>query len=317
MMTTGDRTHETARRIGACLEQLRDTNVGLKVRTADGGVTALRASIADGLWQARAACPRPLSPIRTVHHLACTGGTLFAKCLSALPNVRLLSEVDPLSDLVFDAERPAFAPTDLVTLLKQTPGGRDPALIAELFRAQIELLHRNASRAGRHLVIRDHAHSHFCMGASVPVRPRLIDLLPVGVPVRSLITVRHPVDSFTSLMQNGWVLFEPASFETYCERYHAFLDAYRGIPMVRYEEFIMDPVPVMRQIATVLELRPADEFVDLFSVFKVTGDSGRSGDLIGPRERHAAAAELERCFRGVTVYQDLLSRLGYEPESDE
>ena len=35
--------------------------------------------------------------IRTIHHLACTGGTLISKCLGSMPDVALISEVNPLN----------------------------------------------------------------------------------------------------------------------------------------------------------------------------------------------------------------------------
>jgi len=40
---------------------------------------------------------RPL--IHTLHHLACTGGTVLSKCLAAMPRVALVSEVNPLNRL--------------------------------------------------------------------------------------------------------------------------------------------------------------------------------------------------------------------------
>ena len=33
--------------------------------------------------------------LRTIHHLACTGGTVISKCLAAMPDVALISEVNP------------------------------------------------------------------------------------------------------------------------------------------------------------------------------------------------------------------------------
>lgn len=250
-------------------------------------------------------------PVRTLHHFACTGGTLFAKCLSSMPNVRLLSEVDPLSDLGFDPERPAFAPTDLVTLLKQSTDGRDPALIARLFERQVAVLHDDAVRAGRHLVIRDHAHSHYCTGDAIPDRPTLRELLPADVGVRSIVTVREPVDSFASLRGNGWVGFAPGDFETYCERYHRFLDDCAGVPIVRYEDFVTEPGRWMRTITGHLELPFFEGFGDVFAHFRITGDSGRTGDVIGPRPRQPEARRLAERHADLPVHAALRARMGY------
>jgi len=61
-------------------------------------------------------------PLRTAAHFACSGGTLISKCIAALPNVQLLSEVDPLSSYVAPGAN-GFTPTDLVALLRQSSRG--------------------------------------------------------------------------------------------------------------------------------------------------------------------------------------------------
>ncbi len=43
-------------------------------------------------------------PIRIIQHLSCTGGTLISKFLAAMPNVVLLNEVNPLSQLHLDPQ---------------------------------------------------------------------------------------------------------------------------------------------------------------------------------------------------------------------
>ena len=53
-------------------------------------------------------------PIRMIHHLACTGGTLITKCLACVPNVHVLSEVDPLTTLAQAGGK--FTPGDLMRL---------------------------------------------------------------------------------------------------------------------------------------------------------------------------------------------------------
>lgn len=56
-----------------------------------------------------------VSPIRTIHHMACTGGTVFSKCLAVMPNVALLSEVNPLNRY-----GSAFEPTNPLLLLERS-----------------------------------------------------------------------------------------------------------------------------------------------------------------------------------------------------
>ena len=271
------------------------------------GATANAGAIAGASASAR-------EPLRTLHHFACTGGTLISKCIAALPNVQLLSEVDPLS--TYEAPGAGdFSPTDIVALLRHSTRGASPELIAELFRAQMRVLHRDAVRQGLRLVVRDHAHSHFCHGTAVAERPNLRQLMPAGVPLLSLVTVRHPLDSFASLSARDWAHFEPRTVDAYCRRYLTFLDSYAGIPVLRYEDFVAAPQPAMQRLCEILDLRYEPHFAELFSGFRISGDSGRSGDAIVARPSLPAAVALEAEARSSDAYRALVLRLGYGLEA--
>jgi hypothetical protein len=249
-------------------------------------------------------------PLRTLHHFACTGGTLIAKCIAALPNVQLLSEVDPLSRYLADGA-PRFVPTDMVALLRQSSRGADQGLVIELFQAQMRVLHADATRRGWALVVRDHAHSHFCEGADVPERPGLRQLMPPELPVLSLLTVRHPLDSLASLAANDWLHFEPRSVDEYSGRYHRFLDHHAGVPVLRYEDFVVAPEPAMQRICQTLQLGFQPRFAELFAGFGLSGDSGRSGATIAPRPSQPRAVALEAEAARSEAYRTLVARLGY------
>lgn len=254
-------------------------------------------------------------PIRTVHHFACTGGTLISKCLAAMPNIQLISEVDPLSTPQKQSGKPLFAPTDIATLARQSTRGTSQGLIIEFFLSSLSLLYSETTLAGQRLILRDHSHSHFCTGAAVPERPSLRALVVSRFPVLSIITVRHPLDSYMSLRTNNWVQFSPSSFDEYCNRYIAFLECYQDVPVVRYEDFVGAPQDVMKTICRLLDIPFSDQFIELFDVFDLTGDSGRRGAAIEPRHRRSVddstADELGRSFS----YRNLLDRLNY-PEDE-
>jgi hypothetical protein len=250
-------------------------------------------------------------PIRLVHHFACTGGTLFCKCLAAMPNVQLLSEVDPLSTMLEQPNKPRFAATDMVTLMRQSTRGAKPEQIIELFLNNLEIIQSDAVAQGQRLIVRDHAHSHFCFGGEILVRPSLRAMVASRFPIRSVVTVRHPLDSFLSLEENGWVTFWPPTFDEYCERYIAFLDAYEGVPVVKYESFIAAPHEVMRKICLLLEVPYSDQFIDLFSVFKLTGESGRGANFIAYRPRRPVHEALSKESDQSHHYRILQAKLNY------
>lgn len=254
-----------------------------------------------------------LEPIRLLHHFACTGGTVFSKCISAMPNVQLLSEVDPLAASQSSREAPRFAPTDMFTLLRQSTRGISDALVIKLFAGQIRLLHGHASLAGQRLVLRDHAHSHFCWGDRIPDRPTLRRMLldELEIPVLSVVTVRHPLDSFASLVRSGWVQFTPGTMDEYCCRYLEFLRQHADVPRFRYEDFTADPGATMALICEHLQVPFQPDFGELFDVFRLTGDSGRSATRVGVRTRLRDTDVIAMQASASPRYCELLEALGY------
>lgn len=250
-------------------------------------------------------------PIRTIHHLACTGGTLISKCIAALPNVQLLSEVDPLSTLQ-DSDKPMFGPTDLIKQWRQGSRGASQDDIIELFLAEMKVILNAATRVGQHVVIRDHSHSHFNSGPTIPERPTIRQILQRAFDVKSVVTVRHPADSYASLVKNGWhIHFQPTDFEEYCKRYLAFVESYKGTLFVKYENFVNQPDITLREITEQLILKHDSGFEDLFSAIVLTGDSGRKKLKIEVRAPRQEALELRKGFSGSLHFLSVCKQLGY------
>ncbi len=251
-------------------------------------------------------------PLRTLHHFACTGGSLLARCIQAQPNTVLLSEIDPFSSL--DRNSIAFAPLDI---LKQALVGlrslSDEGIEAT-FLGGMTAMHEALCRQGQRLVLRDHTHSHFCTEAEPMGRPLIRTVLEKRFVLRSLVTVRHPLDSYLSLRRNDWVMFSPGTLDEYCRRYLLFLDSYDETPVLRYEDFVVDPAHHAERMGGLLQLPYNAHWQDMISVITVTGDSGRRSDEIGPRERRAVPDDLaEECAQGAQ-YIALCGQLGYDPD---
>jgi hypothetical protein len=255
--------------------------------------------------------PAEPEPVRTVHHFACTGGTLIAKCLACMPNVQLLSEVEPFSRMQESARGSRFHPTDLIRLVRNSSRGVDSAFEAQMFKAGLKVIYRDCERKGLRLILRDHTHSRYCVGPGVSQTPDLRELVRGAYPVLAAVTVRHPLDSFLSMQQRGWLHFQPSTLNEYCSRYLRFLDDYEGVALFKYEDFVERPEAGMRAMCEALQLPFAEGFEDLFGVHRLSGDSGRSSDRIVPRERRptpdAVKAEAERSVS----FTDLCRRLGY------
>lgn len=250
-------------------------------------------------------------PIRTLHHFACTGGTLLSKCVAALPNTQVLSEIDPLSKMQHKPEKPRFAPTDMVQLMRQSTRGATNELIIELFLKDLEVIYASTNQLGQRLVLRDHAHGQYCLGTEVEKRPDFRTIVSSKFPVLSLVTVRHPLDSYLSLKSNGWLHFSPQTLDEYCNRYIAFLENYVDVPIIRYEDFVASPSDTMRIICDRLNLPFSDQFIDLFGVFALTGDSGRSTTTIELKPRRPIDESLKQALDASEPYKRLANRLQY------
>lgn len=249
-------------------------------------------------------------PIRTVHHFACTGGTLISKCIASLPNAHLLSEVDPLSDLA-KPPRGSFTPTNLIDLVRSGTRELEARELEKIFLGGLASVYAHDYLRGLRLILRDHAHSQFCVGNAVKDRQTLRELVGEEYDLRSIVTIRHPVESYVSLRQNGWLHFQPATFDEYALRYMRFLDRYEDCKWFKYEEFCSDPLAMMREICLSLDMTFDSGCIDIFPVYRISGDSGRSARMIEGRPRkevpEVIADELDRS----SIIADLCQRMGY------
>lgn len=256
---------------------------------------------------------RPLPPIGIIHHFACSGGTLISKCIATSPNTCLFSEIDPLGTHHFTKPQRPFFPTDMLADIHYSARSLPMQFKIDYFTAGLASLYQNLSAIGQHVVLRDHSHSHFCVGATVPKRPTLTELVQYVAQVRAVLTVRHPLESFASLRLNKWVHFTPNTLSAYCERYNIFLDTHAGVPLFKYENFLFNPKDVLSEMLAVLGLKPATHFEQLAPVFRLSGDSGRGGETIAPRPRRQNLQDLLAKGESAEPYYLLCKRLKYEP----
>ena len=133
--------------------------------------------------------------IRTIHHLACTGGTVISKCIAAMPNVALISEVNPLN-----RSGGTFEPTNPLLLLERSYRKLTLEEIKEDFTGSIAQTVKICCHDGKNLVIRDHSHTEFCLGDQPSELSPIRNFLDEEYTLISAITVRHPLDSYLGLL---------------------------------------------------------------------------------------------------------------------
>ncbi len=251
--------------------------------------------------------------VHTIHHMACTGGTLITKCLATQKNIFALSEVDPNSRLqqINARANKSFSPSDIISLLHETEGETDLGLVKDIFLSDVWLIAKFLKKDDRKLLLRDHPHSAYHTGDFIRNTPTLRQILLEKFSVRSIVTVRNPVDSYLSLVANKWLHFRPSTFEEYCGRYLKFLDDYAGVEMYKYEDFVADPASIMEKICENLGLEYSLDFISEFPKYNFSGDSGRKGDVIEARTRREYDKSFEKEVNESGSFKYLATRLGY------
>lgn len=254
-------------------------------------------------------CQKP--KIRIIQHMACSGGTLIAKCLAAMPNVALLSEVNPLSQLMVNSH-PRFAPTDLTYLANYGKFPLIDELSEKIFRADIDVITRHIKQLGKSLLIREHSHSDYLVGAITNNYSTCKRLLKDDYQIFSVLTVRHPIDSYLSLKNNGWIQYSPATFDEYCRRYLLFIEHNEDLSVHKYEDFVNDPARAIQILCEVLCLPYNEDFQDVFDLNIMSGDSGRSSNIISKRKRRDYDEGFIKEAQNSNEYLLLCRKLNYE-----
>ena len=252
-----------------------------------------------------------LEPLRSLHQFARTGGTLVARCLASMPNVQLLSEVDPLSTMQLIEGEMRFAPTDFIQLLHQSSRGTSTDEIVAVFVATLSTILADSRARGQRLVIRDHSHSKYCCGEAISARPSVHALLAAHFDVRSAVLVRHPLDSFLSLQGKDWLTFFPRTIDEYAGRYLGFLDDHRHLPIFKYEAIVAEPESEVHRLCLEIGIPFAEGFMDRFDQFRLTGDNASHETTITQRSRRVMDDATRRQLNQAPRYMRLLDQLGY------
>lgn len=240
--------------------------------------------------------------IITLHHLACSGGTIISKCLAAMPGSVVLSEIHPDR-----TAQPAYHP------LSQLRSGYGELLepiqqrvIRGHFRREIVIAHGTARSLGRQLIVRDHAHVDFAWGSLK--RSALVDALSSEFHVTPIVTVRDPRDVWLSLCREGWFDGTP---DDLCRAQLNLLEAYPAASVFHYEDFTRNPIGVMKEICAVARVPFVEGFEKrLASITHLTGDSGRAGLVIEPRPSKSLSEVDRIAFESSKAFRELVERQG-------
>jgi len=201
---------------------------------------------------------------------------LISKCIACMPQVALISEVNPCN-----VGQRRFNPFDPVQqLFSQNLISYKEETLKEIFKNRIKIASKLAEENNKLLVLRDHTASDYLS----KMEPRgfreksLINTLFGDFRVLSVLTVRNPVDSYLSIRKNGWH-DGIKHFDEYCSRFLMMLDAYKNVPVYKYEDFCADPDAVLEKICVDMDIQFDASYRNQFHQINLTGDSGRGREV--------------------------------------
>lgn len=259
-------------------------------------------------------------PIRILHMMARTGGTVICKCLGSMDSIVLLSEIHPaVCNPSLNALEQAHIWFDLLTP-KDVQGMREKSGVD--FGQDIFIIYQRCIEKGKMLVIRDWSHIDFT-GFPYMSQPSYklttSDILKKRFSIINTATVRHPIDQWLSLCDAVPGFKEKMSLEIFLHGYLRFAGYCAQIGFVRYEDFIMEPEHKLRILCNRLKLNFDPGFSESWATYnKITGDIvdgvGRGGreNKIRLLPRREINSELLEKFEQSSDYLRSLEILGYE-----
>lgn len=255
--------------------------------------------------------------IRILHHLARSGGTLISKCLGSMKDVVLFSEVHPDAMKFINPVQQAIEWHGLVSKAEARAWRmKDAALFVQM----CVLAEYRASTRGAKVVLRDWSHIdyHGLPYQRPTMRSRIVEVLKDRFEIVQTSTVRHPIDTYLSLMKLPIMQNIPFSIKMYLDGCLAFAEYAVQTGFLRYEDFTHAPDEHLRTLCERLELEFDPGYAQRWQTYEhITGDiTGTRGGKseIRPLKRRPADAQLVAQFRSYDSYAKIKELLGYDED---
>ena len=243
----------------------------------------------------------------TLHHGSATGGSLVAQVLSAATNSILTSELNPFSTIRDHRVRPQYDPTAMLWHLSYNSSEIDSISKLKYFVCQLDISIKHVEKLSRNLLIRDHTHSTFnftdqdinlfgyksysLLLDAIKYFYDTKDILLRFPRLNPILSIRHPIDSYISLVEKNWqgpYCRKTNTFDEYCKsmiKLQTYMVEKESAKVIRYEDICCRMNESLEQLFNELNIAFVIPSLDKINSIKVTGKSGRKSDNIVYRER--------------------------------
>ncbi len=206
-----------------------------------------------------------------------SGGTVLNQCLGSLPNVVILSEVNPLGG------GGGRGPVWFQTVKDQAKEWYQIDLESDDFIEGILELEQICEDSGRHLVVRDWTFINFVPyennGWNPPNRLLTLEELEKRCEVIPFAFVRDSIDV--------WISRGKPPAEDFFRHYLCYVEAIleKKITLFKYENFCRKPSTIIRNICEYSHLEYSASYKNYASFHKVNGDVQIPGGSRGAKQR--------------------------------
>ena len=193
-----------------------------------------------------------------------SGGTLLNKCLASLPNVVMLSEINPLGGGWGKLQE-----NSPDTVQKQALAWYGKKLKSTTFKDGIIELEEYCLNNNLHLIIRDWSFINFSKhrynNFSPPSRFLSLEELS-GIEYKTFGFIRNSIDV--------WISRGMPEISAFYAEYTAYLKELKEfkVQLFKYEDFITKPIEEFKKICNYIEIQYKDVFPECLRYSKVNGD---------------------------------------------
>ena len=193
-----------------------------------------------------------------------SGGTLLNRCLSALPNVVILSEINPEATWI----------SGLNKISNQSERWYNIKIEDTNFINQIKQVKEHCDENNKHLIIRDFSYGSFVPRSYNNFNPSYTLLLlnalkETDIEITVFAFVRDAIDIWLSMNES-----QKKFYDRELSGLHKFTQLLisNSIRVFRYEDFCSNPEKEMRRICEYIKIPYSEEFKNYYKVQNVTGD---------------------------------------------
>jgi len=221
-----------------------------------------------------------------------SGGTILNRCLGSLPNVIMLSEINPLGS---GSGREGIS---YQTVKEQAKNWYGIDIKSNDFTQGVIELNKICKKNGKYLIIRDWSFVNFAPNRFNDFNPVAEFLTPKALKghceIKPFAFVRDAIDVWSSCKSNNIICHKP--MEQFFKYYLAYVNKIVSlqIPIFKYEDFCRNPEKQLQQICDYAGLKYSESFREYKYFDKIHGDIQLQEDSRGIRQGVIAPIKRKR-----------------------